>query len=151
MCYALSMESVVNRKARFDYTILESFEAGMVLRGFEAKAAKAGKASLVGSYAKIYNNELWLVGASISPYQEGNVPADYDPARARKLLVKKDDIKKYTGTLREKGLTLVPLKLYTARGKVKLELGLAKSKKAFDKRETIKKRDVERSMKRGTV
>jgi SsrA-binding protein len=91
------------------------------------------------------------VGANISPYQEGNVPADYDPARARKLLVKKDDIKKYIGLLQEKGLTLVPLKLYTARGKVKLELGLAKSKKAFDKREAIKKRDVERSMKRGAV
>jgi len=144
----LMMESIINKKARFDYEILETFNAGIVLRGHEVKAIKSGKASLVGAYAKIYNNELWLVGATISPYQENNTPQGYDPSATRKLLLTQEEIKTLTGSLQEKRLTLVPLKLYVFHGKIKIELGLARGKKAFDKRETIKKRDVERSMKR---
>jgi SsrA-binding protein len=138
------MEPVVNKRARFDYSILETLEAGLALLGHEVKAIKTGKASIVGSYVKIYGNEAWLVGAQIGPYQEKNTPAGYDPKRPRKLLLRHEQIKTLTGKAHEKRLTIVPLKLYNKSGRVKLEIALAKSKKAPDKRESIKRRDMER-------
>lgn len=140
------MAVVENKKARFDYHILERFEAGIVLLGHETKAVRAGKASIVGSYVKIYNEEAWLVGAQISPYQEKNVPPDYDQNRPRKLLLHKKEIAVLVGKTQEKNLTLVPLKLYNKGRRIKIEIALAKSKKAPDKRETIKKRDLEREV-----
>lgn len=138
------MEIITNKKARFDYAILETLEAGLALLGHEVKAIKTGKASIVGSYVKIYGNEVWLVGAQIGPYQEKNTPPGYDPKRPRKLLLRHEQIKTLTGTAHEKRLTIVPLKLYNKGGRVKLEIALAKSKKAPDKRESIKRRDMER-------
>jgi len=138
--------TIENKKAYFDYAIQETFEAGIVLLGHEVKAVKSGKASIVGSYVKMYDNEAWLVGAQINPYQEKNTPKEYDPQRNRKLLLAKKEIKMFLGKAKEKGLTIVPLKLYNKGGKIKVAIALAKSKKAPDKRETIKKRDVEREL-----
>jgi len=137
---------IENKKIRFDYSILETIEAGISLLGIEVKSIRAGKASLKGSYAKIYNSRAYLVSAHISPYQEKNTPSDYDPERPRELLMHKKEIKYLTGKLKERGLTLMPLKLYNSKGKIKVELALAKSKKKFDKRDTIKKRDIERQI-----
>lgn len=140
------MATVENRKARFDYSIIETLEAGISLTGNEVKAVRSGKASLVGSYVKIYENKVYLVGATISPYQEKNIPMNYDPERSRELLLHKKEIKYLSGKLNEKGLTLIPLKLYNNHGKIKIEIALSKSKKKHDKRETIKKRDTERQI-----
>jgi len=138
--------AIENKKARFDYEPLENFEAGIVLRGFETKAIRAGKASLKGAHAKIYNGELWLVNAHISPYQEKNTPSGYDPERPRKLLAHKQEISRLVGALHEKGLTLVPVKMYNKGRQIKIELMLGRSKKKFDKRAAIKKRDTERQV-----
>lgn len=138
------MEAIENKKAGFDYVIIETLEAGIELRGFEVKSIKTGKAALTGSYAKLYGNELWLVSAHIPPYQEKNTPQDNDPNRARRLLVHKKELDYLAGKLKEQGLTLVPLKMYNKNGTIKVLLGLGKSKKKGDKRETIKKRDIER-------
>jgi SsrA-binding protein len=138
----------VNRRAKYDYEILETYEAGLVLKGFEVKAIKTGKASLKGSFVKIKNNEAWLLNAHISPYQIKNTPPDYDPQRSRKLLLKKSEIKSLIGKTKQQGLTLVPLKLYTKKSRIKLEFALAKGKKKVDKRETIKKREFEREKRR---
>ncbi len=140
------MATVENRKARFDYSIIETFEAGISLTGNEVKAVRGGKASLIGAYVKIYGNKVYLVGATISPYQEKNIPMNYDPERSRELLLHKKEIKYLSGKLNEKGLTVVPLKLYNNHGKIKIEIALSKSKKKYDKRETIKKRDTERQI-----
>ncbi len=138
-----------NKKATFDYEILEKFEAGIELKGHEVKAIKAGKVSLTGAYVKEFGNELFLLGALVSPYQPSNVPKDYKEQRDRKLLVTKKELNYLVGKLNEKGLTVVPIKLYNKGGKVKLEIGVARGKKKYDKRETIKKRDVERRLRRG--
>lgn len=138
------MTVVENKKARFDYEILDRMEAGISLRGYEAKAIRSGKASIVGSYVKIYGEEAWLLGAQVSPYQEKNTPDGYDQGRPRKLLLHKDQIQGLIGKTKEKNLTLIPLKLYNKGNRVKVEIALAKSKKAPDKRSTIKKRDLER-------
>lgn len=135
----------MNKKARFDYEILETYEAGLSLFGHEAKAISVGKAHIVGAFAKIYNKTVWLVGATIGPYQEKNTPTEFDPQRARQLLLSKTEINQLIGATQKKGLTLIPLKLYNNHGKIKIELGLAKSKTKGDKRETIKKRDLQRS------
>lgn len=137
-----------NRQARFDYEILETIEAGIVLKGFETKAAKAGKINLSGSHARIRGNEVWLINATIQPYQPKNTPKDYDPQRTRRLLLKKSEINKLTGRIQEKGLTLIPLKAYIKGRLVKLELGLARHKKKSDKREVIKKRETDRDIRR---
>ncbi len=138
-----------NKKATFDYEILEKFEAGIELKGHEVKAIKAGKVSLTGAYVKEFGNELFLLGALVSPYQPSNVPKDYKEQRDRKLLLTKKELNYLIGKLNEKGLTIVPIKLYNKGGKVKLEIGVARGKKKYDKRETIKKRDVERRLRRG--
>jgi SsrA-binding protein len=137
-----------NKKAYFNYTILEKFEAGLVLIGQEVKSIKLGRVNLAGSYVVLKDNEFYLIGCNVPPYQPKNAPPDYNPERPRKLLLKKSEIKYLVGKSRQKGLTLVPLRLYTKRGKIKLEFGVAKGKKKADKREQIKRREAEREMER---
>lgn len=137
-----------NPKARFDYEILETLEAGLTLQGHEVKATRTGKASIKGSYVKIFNNEAYLLGAQIAPYQPGNAPKDYDPQRTRKLLFKKSELKYLVGKSQERGLTLIPLKIYDHHGLIKLSIGIGKGKKKYDKREVTAKREVERTMRR---
>lgn len=141
-------EVTVNRRAYFDYEILETYEAGVELFGFEVKAVKTGHINLAGSYAVIKNNEAWLLNATIPPYQPKNTPPDYDPTRSRRLLLHKSEIRELIGKAAQKGLTIVPLKVYTKRGRVKILMGLAKHKKKADKREVIKRREAEREIKR---
>lgn len=138
-----------NPKAGFDYEILETIEAGIVLEGHEVKAIRAGKASIKGTFVKILNEEPFLIGATISPYQPANTPKNYDPQRTRKLLLSKKEISDLIGTSQAKGTTLVPLKFYSNKGKIKLLIGIARGKKKYDKRETIKKKDVARAKQRG--
>jgi len=137
----------INRKARRDYEILECIEAGMALKGSEVKALREGRVNLKESYAKVHNGEVFLVNAHISPYSHSNLQ-DHDPVREKKLLLHKSEIKRLTGKTQEKGLTLVPTKLYFVRGRAKVELALARGKRQYDKRETIKRRDMEREIKR---
>ena len=137
-----------NKKAHFDYQILEKFEAGMILIGQEVKSIKGGRASLKGSYVVLKNEEPYLIGANIPPYQPKNAPPDYEPERPRKLLLNKSEIKRLIGKTKEKGLTLIPLKVYTKNARIKLEFGVGKGKKKADKRELIKKREAEREMRR---
>ncbi|MDI6603034.1 MAG: SsrA-binding protein SmpB [Patescibacteria group bacterium] len=137
-----------NKKAYFNYQILEKFEAGISLIGQEVKSIKTKGVNLAGSYVIIKNEEIYWIGARISPYQPKNVPAEYNPERSRKLLLKKSEIKYLIGKSKQKGLTLIPLRIYTKDGKIKLEFGIAKGKKKFDKRELIRKREVEREIKR---
>jgi len=137
-----------NRKANFDYEVLESFEAGLVLNGQEVKSIRSGNISLKASYIIIKEGEPYLIGANVPPYQPKNALPDYDPERSRKLLLNKKEIDYLIGKTREKGLTLIPLKVYTKYAKIKLEFGIAKGKKKIDKRETIKKRDVDREIRR---
>ncbi len=137
-----------NRKARFDYAVVETLEAGIELRGFEVKSVKAGRMNLAGSYAIARNGELWLLNAGIPPYQTNNTPDGYDPARSRRLLVKRAEVARLLGKLKSERLTIVPLKVYSKRGLVKLELALARPKQKSDKRETIKKREAKRDIER---
>lgn len=151
-------EYATNPRANFDYEILETIEAGIVLEGHEVKGIKTGKASIKGSYVKILKSpafakassgEAFLIGATISPYQPANTPKNYDPQRSRKLLLSKKEISKFIGLSQSQGLTLIPLKFYDKRGKIKLLVGVAKGKKKYDKRETIKKKDLARLKQRG--
>lgn len=137
-----------NKKAHFDYEILEKIEAGIILSGIEAKAVKTGKADLSGSFAIIRNNKISLVNCSISPYQPKNINFIYEPDRTKKLLLNKKEIEYLIGKIKQKNLTLIPLRMYTKHGLVKVELALAKGKKKFDKRETIKKRETKRNVDR---
>lgn len=136
-----------NRKARFDYEILDTYEVGIVLTGTEIKSIKNGKANLKDSYAIIRNNEMFLLNMHISPYEQGNI-FNHEETRTRKLLLHKKEILKIRDKVTLEGITLVPLKLYIKNGHAKIELGLAKGKKNFDKRENIKKRDMELEMKK---
>jgi len=142
------MVYATNPKAHFDYQILETMEAGIVLRGQEVKAIKTGKASIKGAYVKMIGRELYLIGGLVSPYQANNASPDYDPQRNRKLLIKKKDLAYIEAKSKESGITLVPVKIYDKKGLIKLEIGLARGKKKYDKRETIKKRDIERETRR---
>ncbi len=137
----------VNRKARHEYAILQTYEAGLVLQGTEVKSLRQGKANLVDSYANLKNGEVWLIGAHISIYEQGNIN-NHEPTRPRKLLLNKSEIRKLIGKVKEKGLTLIPLRLYFKNGKVKVELALAKGKKVYDKRESIAKKDLQREQER---
>lgn len=139
---------VVNKKARFDYEILEHFEAGLVLAGYEVKAIRAGKANLQGAYVVVRGGEAYLVGASVAYYQEKNTPDDYEQDRPRKLLLTKKELAKLEATDSQKGLTIVPIRLYNAGRHLKLEIGIARGKKEHDKRETIKARDTKRDIQR---
>ena len=137
-----------NRKARFNYEILETFEAGIELKGFEVKAIKNGHIDLAGTFAVIRGAEICLLNANIAPYQAGNVPSDYDSTRARRLLLNKKEISELTGKMKERGLTLVPLRVYNKGNLVKVELGLGRGKRGPDKRATIRKREVKREIER---
>ncbi len=134
-----------NRQARYNYHILETYEAGMVLRGTEVKSLREAKANLSDSFARIDKKEIYLYNLHISPYSK-NSDQKYNPLRVRKLLMHKEEIKKLLTKTAEKGLTLIPTKLYFKRGIVKIELGIAKGKKIFDKRENIKRRTQEREI-----
>lgn len=140
----------VNRKARHDYFIEESYEAGLVLSGSEVKSLRDGKANLKDSYARVLKGEVFLLNAHISPYPAAN-QFNHEPDRIRKLLLHKNEIRRLTGKVKERGLTLIPLKLYFKDGKAKVELGLARGKKLYDKRESLRRkvaqREVERSLK----
>lgn len=138
----------VNRRASFDYEVLETYEAGIELLGFEVKAIKSGRANIAGSFVVIKNGEAVWLNADIPPYQPKNTPRDYDPTRSRKLLLHKSEIEELIGKSAQKGLTLIPLRVYSKGGKIKLGFGLARHKKKYDKREKIKKRDTEREIKR---
>ena len=137
-----------NRKAYLNYEILEKFEAGLVLIGQEVKSIKLGRANLAGSYVVFKGLELCLVGCTIPAYQPANAPPDYNPQRSRKVLLKKTEISYLIGKSKEKRLTLVPLKMYSKSGKIKLECALVKSRRKADKREVIKKRETEREIER---
>lgn len=137
-----------NRRAHFDYEFLESFTLGLELLGNEVKAVKAGKMNLAGSYVSIRGGEGFLLGAEIAPYQPKNTPDGYDPLRPKKLLLSKDEIATLGKAEGTKGLTIVPIKVYNKGRFLKLDVAIARGKKSFDKREAIKKRDVERDLKR---
>ena len=131
----------LNKRARFDYEILEIYEAGLVLTGAEVKSIKTGHVSLKESFVTIREEELYLTNAHIPPYSHAGKINNYDPTRSRKLLLKRNEIKNLIGKARTKGLTLVPIRMYTKRRLVKLEFGLGKGKKEYDKRQKIRKRD----------
>jgi SsrA-binding protein len=139
-----------NKQAFFDYEILEKFEAGLILYGFEVKSVKLGRASLRSSFIFFKNGEAYLNNANIPNYQALNTPKSYDPNRIRKILLNKKEIVELYNTTQEKGLTLIPLRLYTKGDKIKVEVALAKGKKKFDKRESIKKKDIKREIDRAT-
>ena len=137
-----------NRKARHDYHILQTIEAGIVLTGTEVKSLRSGRANLKESFARIEHGEIYLFGMHISPYEQGN-RYNPDPKRKRKLLLHTYEIRRLIGKVQEKGLTLVPLKLYFNNGKAKIELALVRGKKEYDKRRTIAERDAKRELERG--
>ena len=132
-----------NRKAFHDYHLLESFEAGLVLLGTEVKAIREGRVNLRDSYARVEDGEVYLYNVNISPYSHRGY-ADHEPLRRRKLLLHRDEIRKLVGKTVEKGMTLVPVRMYFKNGRVKVAVSLAKGKKDYDKRETIKRRETER-------
>ena len=136
-----------NKKAFHDYFIEETIEAGIVLQGTEVKSLRVGKVNLMDSYAYVKDGEMVLMNAHISPYSHGN-RFNADPTRSRKLLLHGKEIKRFTGKVRERGYSLIPLSIYFKNGKAKVEIALAKGKKQFDKRETLKKKTAEREMER---
>ena len=137
-----------NKKAHFDYEILQTFEAGLQLTGQEVKSAKKGSAKLKGSYVVITGDEAFLLNMHIPKYAKAGSIPNYDPYRSRKLLLKRKELDLLIGKKNEKGLTLIPTKLYTKYGKIKLEFGIGRGKKKYEKKETIKKRDLDREIKR---
>ena len=145
------MSLIANKKAYFNYEILEKIEAGIKLLGFEVKSVKKGQGSLEGAYVTIRVSnkggaEVFLVGAYIPPYQAGNTPMGYDPYRNRKLLLNAKEIKTLIGLEAQRGLTIVPISVYNKKNKIKVEIGVARGKKKYDKRETIKKREAQRDV-----
>jgi len=138
---------VTNKKARFLYEIIETLEAGLVLQGTEVKSLRLGKGNLQDSYATIKDGEMFLYNMHISAYEQGNI-YNHEPDRIRKLLLHKQEIKRLTGKVVERGMTLVPLKIYFKNGRAKVELGLARGKSLVDKRKDIAKRDTQRIMER---
>jgi SsrA-binding protein len=138
----------VNRKASFNYHLLERFEAGIALTGSEVKSMREGGANLTDAYAIEKKGELWLINSHINPYEPASL-LNHKPKRDRKLLLRKKEILKITIKLKERGLTIVPTKIYFKFGRAKVEIALAKGKKSFDKRDDIKARDIKREMERG--
>jgi len=137
-----------NRRAKYDYNILEKFEAGLILTGYEVKAVKNGHISLKGAYVTIKDGEAWLINSLISPYQPKNMPQDYDSTHSKKLLLHKNEITSLIGKKKGKGLTLVPLRVYTKHNRIKLEFVLGQGKRQIDKRESIKERESKRKIDR---
>jgi SsrA-binding protein len=143
------MSLATNKKARYDYEILESFEAGIVLSGQETKSAKAGQVSLASAYVVVDSHRnLYLLNATISPYKMAGPLPDYDPSHSRKLLMHRKEIDYLAGKIQQSGLTIVPLSLYTKHNKIKLEIALAKGKRKYDKRQTIRDREDKRQISR---
>lgn len=142
------MSYAENRKARFDYEILEKYEAGIELLGTEVKTVRDGRMSLEGAFSIVRGGECFLINSNIPPYQPKNADKDYDPLRNRKLLLTKKEIAELAGTEKNKALTIVPISVYNKGRKIKVEIALVKGKKKHDKRESIKKRDVERDIRR---
>ncbi len=138
---------VDNRRARFDYELLERFEAGLVLTGTEVKSLRQGRVSLTHAFGDVRDGEVWLVGADIATYDQGNI-ANHEPERDRKLLLRRSEIASLIGKVREKGLTLVPTRMYWKDGRAKVELALARGKQTIDKRRDIAKREADRAMER---
>ncbi len=132
-----------NKKAYHDYFIVEKYEAGLVLHGTEVKSLRLGKCSVKEAFVRIENSEVWIYGMHISPYEKGNI-FNRDPLRPKKLLMHKDEIRKLTGKISEKGFTIVPLQVYFKDGRAKIEIGLARGKKLYDKRQDIAKKDQRR-------
>lgn len=140
------MNLASNRQAKRDYEILNTFEAGLALTGQEVKSVRAGQMKLQGSYATIARGELWLIGAHIPKYKPAGPLPDYDPGRSRKLLIHRRELKHLIGKIQERGLTIVPLGVYTRSAKLKVELGLGRGRKQYEKREVIKRRDLDREL-----
>ena len=132
-----------NKKARFEYFIEETFEAGIALKGTEIKSVRLGQISLQEAYVRTDGQQAWLIGAHIAPYEHASA-SQHDPAREKKLLLHKREIKRLWDAVRIKGMTIVPIKVYLKAGRAKLEIGIAKGKKQYDKRESIKERDIAR-------
>lgn len=142
-----SQKTVVsNRRARYDYEILERFEAGMVLTGAEVKSLRGGHGSLTESYARVRDGEAWIEGMHIPPYEQAMDKRTYDPTRTRKLLLKRKEIERLIGKTAERGLALVPIRVYFVHGLAKLELGLGRGKRQFEKRQAIAEREHKREM-----
>ncbi len=139
---------IQNKKATFNYEILERFEAGVMLSGFEVKAVRNGMGNLLGAYITLRDHEAFLIKATITPYQAANTPKDYDPERPRKLLLNHKEITRLEKELNTAGLTIVPISLYNKKSKIKLEIALVRGKKKADKRESIKERDTKRDIQR---
>jgi len=136
-----------NRKAKFEYFLIEKFEAGLELRGSEIKSIRAGQVSLTEAYVRVDGKQAWLVNANIAPYEEAN-RYNHDPKRERRLLLHKKEIRLLWDSIRQKGVTVIPTMLYLKGGRAKLEIAIAKGKKLYDKRQEIAKRDAEREMDR---
>lgn len=136
-----------NRKARYEYTIVSNYEAGLVLEGTEVKALREGRANLTDAYARFIKGELWLIGMHISPFSK-SAAENHDPLRNRKLLLHRQELKKIQRQIKEKGLTVIPLKVYLKNHLVKVDLGLARGKRQYDKRAAIAERDQKRDMDR---
>ena len=136
-----------NRKAKHEYFLLDTYEAGMVLKGSEIKSIRAGQISLAQAYVSVENNEAWLINSHIAPYNEAS-RNNHDPLRARKLLLHRSEIRKLADKVRQKGATVIPLRIYLKDGKAKIEIALARGKKHYDKRAEIAKRDAQREMDR---
>jgi SsrA-binding protein len=139
---------VSNRKARHEFEVLQTWEAGMVLQGTEVKSLRQGRANLQDAFARVDGGELWLFNLHISPYEHGN-RNNHDPLRPRKLLMHANELRRLVGQVEQKGLTLVPLDLHFRRGVAKVTIALARGKKLHDKRDDLKRRDAEREMERG--
>ncbi len=138
----------LNKHASFDYEILKTFEAGLVLSGSEVKAIRDHQISLKGAYVTLSQGEAWLINAHISPYQKAGLIKNYEPTRSRKLLLKKNELRQLAELKSQQGLTIVPLKVYTKHHRIKLEIGAGKGRKKVDKREVLKKRDLEKEIRR---
>lgn len=137
-----------NRKAYFDYEILEKYECGIELLGTEVKSVRGGKMTLEGAFVIVRGGEAFLINTNVPPYQMANAPKDYDPLRNRKLLLTKKEIKELVGTEKNKSLTIVPISVYNKGRKIKVEIAIVKGKKKHDKRETTKKRETDREIRR---
>lgn len=139
---------IQNRKAKFDYEILDKYEAGIELFGFEVKSIRKGQGSFDGSHITIRGSEVFLIGANIPPYQTKNTPKEYDPSRNRRLLLTKKEIAELSEVENKRGLTIIPISMYNSGRRIKVEIASVKGKKKFDKRETIKKRESDREIRR---
>ena len=142
------MSLIQNKKVHFNYEILERYEAGIELLGTEVKAVRAGHGSIEGSHVTVRGGEAYLIGATVQPYQTGNMPKGYEAMRNRRLLLTKDEIAEIGAQESKKGLTIVPISVYNKQHKLKVEIAIVRGKKAHDKRETIKKREAERDVMR---